>query len=715
MSTHTAAETPEALYQVEATIDTGWANPPTILDLKGDFQDARVDQQDQVTKIDRWLDNLNTKGQALPAKRKGRSQIVPKLIRKQAEWRYASLTEPFLSTDDLFNVDPVTYEDKERAVQNALVLNNQFNTKIDKVAFIDEYVRAAVDEGTAIVRVGWDYKEEQVEEEVPVFEYVEDPNSMQMHSQFHQLMQMNPQMFEQLPEHMRKAHELTMRDGVFYVPEQIGTRTETVTKVVKNNPTIEVCDYRNIIIDPSCNGVLKKARFLIHSFETSLSELEEDGRYTNLDKINVEGANPLADPDNSSSTEMKSFSFKDQPRKRLVVNEYWGFWDINKDGTVVPIVAAWVGDTMIRMEENPFPDKEIPFVAVPYLPVRRSVYGEPDGELLEDNQKIMGALLRGMIDVMGRSANGQQGIRKDALDLVNRRKYDRGEDYEFNAHIDPRQAMHMHTYPEIPASAQFVLGMNNAEAESLTGVKAFNNGISGQALGDTATGIRGALDAASKRELNILRRLAKGIVEIGRKVMSMNAEFLSDEEIIRVTNDEFVPVRRDDLSGSYDLKLSISTAEEDNAKAQELSFMLQTVGPNTDPKIVYTIMADIARLRKMPSLAKKLEEYEPQPDPIAQQKAMLEIELIRAQIQEITGKAAKTGAEIEHTAAKTQSELAKTRNLDSETDLNNLEYVETESGVTQERELQKHGAQARANQDLEALKSMLSKVGQPAN
>jgi hypothetical protein len=67
-------------------------------------------------------------------------------------------------------------------------------------------------------------------------------------------------------------------------------------------------------------------------------------------------------------------------------------------------------------------------------------YGEPDGELLEDNQRVVGAITRGMLDTMGRSANGQTGIRKDMLDATNRRKFEKGLDYEFNPNVDPRRA-----------------------------------------------------------------------------------------------------------------------------------------------------------------------------------------------------------------------------------------------------------------------------------
>ena len=142
---------------------TNWKKPPTLLELKQDLADARPIQTNHVTKVDAWLDNLNVTGKAKVKTPDGNSKIVPKLIRKQAEWRYAALSEPFLSTDDLFNVSPISWEDKEAARQNQILLNNQINTKMDKVSFIDEYVRTAVDEGTVIVQTGWRFEEEEYE------------------------------------------------------------------------------------------------------------------------------------------------------------------------------------------------------------------------------------------------------------------------------------------------------------------------------------------------------------------------------------------------------------------------------------------------------------------------------------------------------------------------------------------------------------------------
>lgn len=681
-----------------------WKNPPSLAALKQDFLDAQPSHSAQEETISGWLDNLNITGKAVVDSPKGNSRIVPRLIRKQAEWRYSSLSEPFLSTDDVFNVSPVTWEDKKGAQQNQLVLNNQFNTQIDKTSFIDDYVRTAVDEGTVILRVGWEFQEEEYEGTFPQVQFVVNPEMAPLHEQLAQLKQEDPGKYmAEVPEEMRQAHDMSVENGEPIEPQVIGQKTETRTRSVYNRPTLEICDYRNVRIDPTCLGKLDKARFVVYSFESSLAELKAEGKYKNLEDVKGSETSVLGQPDYSSEAAMNGFTFKDKPRKKLVVHEYWGFWDIDGTGVVKPFVAAWVGNTLVRMEDNPYPDKKVPFVSVQYLPVRRSIYGEPDGALLEDNQRIIGAVTRGMIDVFGKSANGQTGMRKDMLDATNRRKFDKGQDYEFNSNVDPRQGVHMHVFPEIPNSAQFMLSMQNMEAESLTGVKSFSQGVSGASLGNVAAGVRGALDASSKRELGILRRLSAGLCQVGRKFISMNGEFLSDVEVIRITNDEFVQVKRDDLAGAFDLKLSISTAESDDNKAKELSFMLQTMGNNMDPNMSKMILSDIAKLRKMPELAKKIESYQPQPDPMAQETQQLQLELLRAQIATEQAKAASLGATSQLSGSKVGTEMAKQNHLKSDTDQKNLDFVEQESGVKQERALQQTGEQARSQGQLKQI------------
>lgn len=76
-------------------------------------------------------------------------------------------------------------------------------------------------------------------------------------------------------------------------------------------------------------------------------------------------------------------------------------------------------------------------------------------------------------------------------------------------------------YSEIPVSAMNMVQMQASDAEALSGVKAFSGsqGISAGYLGDTAAGARGVLDAVSKREMSILRRISQGFIQVLQKVI----------------------------------------------------------------------------------------------------------------------------------------------------------------------------------------------------
>lgn len=706
----------EELQPTEYTPLTDWDNEPLVSDLKNDFQDASPAHDAQEAKILDWLDNLHIQGSAKRTKVKGKSSIQPKLIRKQAEWRYSALSEPFLSPDNLVTVKPLTYEDKESSIRNGQVLNYQFNHEIDKVAFIDSFIRNAVDEGTAIVRVNWELEEEEVEVEKHTygFKTAQTKQELKLLQRLLTLKQEDPNTFElQTSDEEKHATRLT-ESGIPSVPVINSTETVTEVQTILSRPVLTLENYANVTIDPSCGSDYTKARFIIASFETSLDDLRRADRYTNLDEIQVSTGVPLNDPDHTSSTP-SDFNIRDKNRKRFVAYEYWGRWDIHGDGTTVPIVATYVGNVMIDLRENPYPDGLAPFVFVPYLPVKDSPYGEPDGELLKDNQDIIGAITRGMVDVMARSANSQQGMRKDALDIVNKRKYNAGQDYEFNPTVDPRQAIITHTYPELPASVQVMLQNQTVEAEGMTGVRPFAGGLGGQGLGESATAVRSALDAASKRELGILRRLTSGLVKVVEKIMMMNTLFLGEEKIIEITNEEFIKVNGEELAGEFSVTIDVTSTEEDNQKAQELAFMLQTLGNNVDFSLVQLILTEISRLRKMPVLAQKIAEYQPQPDPNAVRIQELQIEQLQLENAKLQSEIIKNQATAQLDISKANTEGAKGRQLNSKADLDNLNYVEQETGVTQARDLQKHSQQANANVGLELVKAALATLTESSN
>ena len=687
-----------------------WKKIPTVEDLKADLTSAQPSHQAHCDKIDKWLKKLAGEVQASAKPVKGRSQVQPKLIRKHAEWRYSSLEEPFLSTKDLFDIDPMTAEDVNGADENEILINYQWNTKINKVRFINEYIRTAVDEGTVIVQVGWLHEKEKRKVNVAV--------------------RLTPEQLQMKLYAMVSKGQLTQEEAIAKMqdPNEYVQWVKREQEYVKHNhPVVRVCEYDRVIVDPTCEGDMEKAQFVIVPTETSISELLKDGTYdlselftdstmSEIDKSKIDDDTFYSTFSSSQrDKQLNPFTFKDVARKKLTMYEYYGYWDVDGDNKTRAIKAVWIGNTLIKLEELPFPDNKLPFVLVQFMPERKSIYGTPDGKLIEDNQDILGAVLRGIIDIMGRSANGQQLLAKDFLDPINQLKYDKGENAYFNPGKDPRLSVHMQTFPEIPNSAMQMIDLLNTDAESLTGVMAFNTGISGQALGNTATGVRGALDSASKRELGILRRLSQGIEQIGRKIIAMNSEFLTDEEVIRVTNREFRTIKKDDLAGDYDLRVNISTVESDNQKIEKLAFMMQTGQQSMDPEEAKLVRAEIYKLQKMPDLADKVLSYQPQPDPMAQKLQELEVRKLEVDIEktqaDIADKYARAGEnkiDAEMKAAKVDEIRANTRVKHSTADQQDQEFLQKDLGIDRQHEMNMENLKGQQTMEQSALNHLMA-------
>lgn len=677
-----------------------WKNAPTVSDLRNDLTAATPFHDTKVANINAWLKVRNP---TVP-KYVGKSSYQPRLVRKQAEWKYAALSEPFLVSENLFEVSPVTYEDKLGATQNALVLNNQFSTVLNRTRLIDRAVRKLVDTGTLVLRVNWKYVDEDYVAQEPVYDFkpAENETELALLKTILDAQAEDPNTFNNTaPPEILQAIQLTVAQNAPIIPYVVGSNEVTKTRILKNHPTVTVVDFRDIIVDPTCMGNLDDAKFIIYMFTTSLSELKEAGVYSNLDKIQPENVSPVLPVDQHSPTYSGSFQFQDDARKQFIAYEYWGYWDIDGTGVTKPIVATFVDDVMIRLEENPFPDGKPPFTVTPYMPIDGDVGGTPDAELLEDNQKIVGAVYRGIIDTLAKSAAGQTGMPRNFLDTVNLRKYMLGEDYEYNAAMgNPHNLIIQHRHPEIAQSALNIISLQTMDAEALSGARPFAGQNSGTSLSESATAIRSALDAAAKRESGILRRIAAAIVDVGRKIIAMNAIWLSDKEVVRITNESFVAVKREDLAGNFDLRLTISTAEEDEVKANRIEYMTQTLGNKIPFEMTKEMLEELFKIRKLPVLARKIKEYTPEPDPIEQQRVQLELAKLQAEIDKIKSEVLRNRSD----AQKKQSDAG---HKDALTDKENLNYIEQERGVSHARKTREIAAQAEANAGLEVVRDML--------
>lgn len=644
--------------------------------LKKDLQASNTFRDEEDAKIARRV--AEYQGKPYGNEQKGKSAIVSLDIKRQSEWAHAALVDPFVSTSDVIKCTPVTWEDVKAARQNELLLNTQFCRQFDRYNFMTTAIKVLDMEATCVVQTGWEYEDEEVEVEVETV----------------------------------AVDEMT---GMEYIT----TEKRIETRVIANKPTAVVRRNEDVYVDPTCMGDHDKMQFVIVRYETDLSTLRQDGRYKNLDQIVPGTDDPNAHDDYETKySKISSFTFEDDPRKKMVMYEYWGNYDIDGDGIAEPIVCAWIGNTVIRLELNPYPDKKLPFIIVPFNKIPFEIYGESNADLISDNQKVKTAITRGILDNMNQSNNGMIGIKKGALDPGNREKFMKGKPFEFNG--SPNDFW-QGSFNNIPRSAFDMLALMNNEIESITGIKSFSGGITGNSLGGTATGARGALDATSTRRLNIVRNIAENLVKpLMRKWMAYNAEFLEDSEVVRITNEEFVEVRRDDLAGKIDIDITVSTQEDNAARAQELGFLLQTLGSALPFDMTRMIMAEIAKLSKLPALEKQILEFKQEPDPVQQKMQELQLAKLEAEIQRLKADAMhkvassqENEADREEKLAQAQLKRAQARKAESEADMVDLDFIRKDEMIDEqtnvEKELMKFEMEMKRKQfDREAnLESML--------
>ena len=698
---------------------TNWKNEPTFSDLEADKTNSSHFQSSIRENLLKY-EEIRSGGKIIEKTKPGKSTTRPLLVRKQNEYKYAALEDAILGTQDLFDIRGVGPEDEASAEQNQILLNYQFRYKIKIDKLIEEIVRTNVDEGSVICKVGWksEYGKVIEQQEVPIYAPPEESYDLMM-----QMVESGEMTIEQMQAMIETGEPV--QTGVEY-------KNVEVEKLILNHPTIDVRNSANIIIDPTCEGDIEKAQFLIEEYPISLAELKKQeykeetievktvnssgkevikketksrGIYKNLDFID-ENAEEFKYSDYNGET-AKNSKMTGKSRKKLSAYDYWGFWDIHDNGTTVPIVATWVGGVLVRLEENPFGHKKIPYVIAKYMPVKREVMGEPDAVLLEENQEAVGKTTRAIQDIMALDAVNQEFIDETFFPSpVERENYRLGKTVFFRSGMNPKNAIFKNNVnPVNPIALQWI-NSQISDAEAMSGTTLNNNSVNG-----ISVNAQKRIDSSnSKRESSVLRRITGMLVDAARLIISMNAEFLSEEEVVRNTNKEYVKISRDDLAGAHDITIDIQTPETNNAIAQDLAMILQTGQQTMYPELSKKIWARILKLKGQYDLSRDFMEYQaPAPDPKQQElldmqieEQRLKIEKVKKDIEEVDSRINERISRVienEKDVENKQSQnilrqnqaaesAARTRKLEAEADIIDKDFVNDVTGAKRTKEIE---------------------------
>ena len=628
--------------------------PTKILsDLQNNYKASLVSKTKVDSSIQKWVKAYN--GQKYGNEVKGRSEIVMKDIKKTIKTMSPSIIEPFMTSDTLVSAKPVRVGAEDVAAYNSDILNYQYNNQFDKLEFITSISMILPKEGTVFVRTGWDFKESVEKKELTGLGFEE----LQV------LQQTNP------------------NDVKNVVQEKNGSFTVTLEKrtTLWNKPTGVICKNESITTDPTAHS-FKDSKFITYEYEKSYSDIKKEKDIYDYQPITdemLEQAGTSRYPetalggqraiDNYNSGVDHHFNFSEKSSRKVRIIEYWGEYDLDGSGTNQQIVCAWIKntDTILRLEKNPYPDNAIPFVSCQYGFEPFTVWGNGVADVLGDGQQIHTAIMRGFIDNMSLSNNGQKFFQKGAIDYVNLGKLQRGEKY---VELNNLNGMTDGSYNQIPASSFNVYDMITKENELLSGANSQMEGIDSATIGRTASGVNQVMGAAQRHMVVIVRVIAEMYKDMFNKWAIYNTAFLDDEQAFQIAG-VLANLDKSQVSGDINIEMNINLDAMNSQKLQQINMLLQqsqTLGQAVPPMVIPLLVAEIFEGFGKYEYAKQIREYQPEPDPVQQQMQQLELQKLQMEIAKMEAEIALTQAK----AVESESKAVESQSRADNTDMNTL-------------------------------------------
>jgi len=453
-----------------------------------------------------------------------------------------------------------------------------------------------------------------------------------------------------------------------------------------DSATVERVSIRSLLIDPSAEK-MEDAKYVIKRVKVSIGDILANpdwyGKHTFED---LQKLMPTNDSDYDDAAEIgrdTSFNFDDKAREMVELFEYYGVMDIDGNGKLVPVLAIWSGasNKILKFGDSPYPESwnGNPFDSAQYISRTGSIYGSGIADLIGDYQKVRSGFMREVLNNANKANSSQTAVKKGTLDIANKRKFLRGEDYEYLGEPGIISAQ----FNPVPESIFAMMESMKVEQEELSGISRQNAGIDPRSLNNkTATAVNTAQSNAEKRLLQIVRHISAMFEGVFRKWIDLNQEYLQEgiadvpatnqmnpmngmenfqqARMAQSMDPQTISVNGMMIDGNFDVELQVGTTGMKTSQNENILLMLTQMSPYSQQIGMSSSMNLLAKLSDnldMPQLAQTLrqksnmmKEQESQPQEMAPEQ-QLAIATAEADI-------AKTQSEIQKnnaTAMKDQS------------------------------------------------------------
>ena len=499
-------------YDEEGSSDIDETTAKVIRVIKNDIETGkRANESEQANRVKHY-NIYRAKGDDI-AERDGRSRIKCSDTMDAIEWMMPSFMRTFAGSNASISVVPVGTEDVKKAEKHERLINWQFmGRRVQGFNVLYEWIKTALIYGTSVIKVTWRDIYVKKGFDMPVVSEAEMQN-MLADSDFINI--------DGSPEDIPIGSVLTedilasaQNDPIMLAKiGQINAYPQGVqpvalesmrvyrdvrgTKKIKSysGPQVEVISPEDFYMDPEARSI-EEAQFAIHRVWRTFGELrqlEQDGIYQNVDKVkewvdkersdqsnHEESARYAAAGQNPPETNA-TYNHEDQlARRKLEVFEWWGLIDLEGEGFQEPYLIVFCGESILRMEKNPYGHGQPPFeVLRPMLdPFKFTGIGMP--ELVGEFQSLKTALIRQTLDNISFQNNGMW--------LVNR-----NAGVDINALLNPRPGTVVRTNivagsvqpltpPSLHSMPLTMIELADSMLQKRTGVTSYNQGIDADSL-----------------------------------------------------------------------------------------------------------------------------------------------------------------------------------------------------------------------------------------
>lgn len=450
---------------------------------------------------------------------------------------------------------------KEEAIENAKDMENlidyQLTQKIGIIGVATSWFKEALIYGTSILKVGWEYEEDEVWVDEPLME-------------------------------------------IFGFP--IGSRRVKKVQPVKDDPLVEHIDLWDFYIDPRAKDI-DEADYCIHKVFRDISYLkrmEEQGIYKNIDevvKVSKEGAGSWYEEgvgttafETGMNTRLGLIGMQsiDKPSNKIEILEYW------TDDRVIAVANRSV---VIRNDENPYHHRKKPFVRLVDVLVPHEFYGIGEIEPIEDLQYELNSLRNQRMDniniLINRMWKVIRGADIDVRQLVSRP----GGIIEVDDMNDVQELQ----MTDLSGNAiENVIEMVRRDMDNANGVYDYARGETTDRR-ETAT-TAAILSQAANERFNLKVKLIEdlGMRRLGMLLTQLNQQYIDTEKAIRILGKDgmdFYTLSPENIRGQFDIMPLGSSVDPIINKENKLQSYIN----------LYTILKDSPYVNH-PELIKKILE-----------------------------------------------------------------------------------------------------------